>query len=237
MRCVRWISVFTFLLLGLAPGPVEGKAAAAVDVQLILALDASASTAEQALSLQVMGHAAAFRDPRLVRAIQSGAAGRIAVSVVRWSSPGFYDVTVPWTIVSDEASAAAFADTLENRTFTTVVGSTAVGSAVFASLDHFATAPGGEARRVIDLVSNGFSNAGPPPALAREAAEAAGVTVNALVILDEYDWLEMHYNEEVIAGPSAFVVPVRAPEDFVKTLLNKLIIEIVGAPSGLVPAG
>jgi hypothetical protein len=204
------------------------RPAPAVDVQLILALDASASTADQALSLQVMGHAAAFRDARLVRAIQSGAAGRIAVSVVRWSSPGFYDVTVPWTIVSDEASAAAFADRLERKNFTTVIGSTAVGSAVFASLDHFAAAPGGAARKVIDLVSNGFSNAGPPPALARDAAEAQGVTVNALVILDEYDWLEQHYNEEVIGGPNAFVVPVKEPGDFVKSLLNKLIIEIVG---------
>jgi hypothetical protein len=211
-----------------APAAAQGSGAAPVDVQLILALDASASTADQALSLQVMGHAAAFRDPRLVRAIKAGAAGRIAVSVVRWSSPGFYDVAVPWTIVSDDASAAAFADTLEARAFTTVIGSTATGSAVFASLEHFAAAPGRAARRVIDLVSNGFSNAGPPPALARDAAEAQGVTVNALVILDEYDWLEQHYSDEVIAGANAFVVPVQDPADFVKTLLNKLIIEIVG---------
>jgi hypothetical protein len=226
MRFARWISVFTFVFLWLVPAAAQAQAR--VDVQLILALDASASTADQALSLQVMGHAAAFRDERLVRAIQAGAAGRIAVTVVRWSAPGFFDVTVPWTIVSDETSAAAFADKLEQKSFTTVIGSTAVGSAVFASLDHFAAAPGGDARKVIDLVSNGFSNAGPPPALARQAAEAADVTVNALVILDEYDWLEQHYSEEVIAGPSAFVVPVKDRADFVKSLLNKLIIEIVG---------
>ena len=45
----------------------------AVDLQLVLAVDASGSVDQRRFELQKQGYVAAFRDPRVLRAIQSGA--------------------------------------------------------------------------------------------------------------------------------------------------------------------
>ena len=56
------------------------RAEAEVDLQLILAIDCSASIDTQEFDLQMVGIAAAFRDGEVVEAIQSGPFGRIAVA-------------------------------------------------------------------------------------------------------------------------------------------------------------
>jgi len=54
------------------------------------------------------------------------------------------------------------------------------------------------------------------------------VTINALAILDEYDWLEEYYVESVIGGPSAFVRTAESRESFAEAILYKLVDEIAG---------
>ena len=59
----------------------------AVDLQLVLAVDASGSVDQRRFELQMQGYVAAFRDPRVLRAIQSGATQAIAVTLVQWTGP------------------------------------------------------------------------------------------------------------------------------------------------------
>lgn len=52
-----------------------------VDLELVLAMDASGSISNSEYILQLEGTAAAFRDPAVQSAINSGPTGKIAVSV------------------------------------------------------------------------------------------------------------------------------------------------------------
>jgi hypothetical protein len=106
-------------------------------------------------------------------------------------------------------------------------GSTALGGAILAALPLFEGNGFEGTRRVVDLVSNGFSNSGPPVETARDAAAAEGVTVNGLAILDEFDWLEAYFAESVIGGPGAFVRTAETRASFAEAILFKMIDEIV----------
>src|SRR6266480_3093617 len=73
------------LLLGAALAAVAGSSAASaapaapVDLVLVIAADTSQSIDDREAALERQGVAAAFRSPEVLRAISSGALGRIAV--------------------------------------------------------------------------------------------------------------------------------------------------------------
>lgn len=236
---MRWIlAALTALsmVMGLAaraaPGPVgkvpEGRA---VDLQLVLAVDSSASISSDALEFQLRGHAEAFRNPAVTQAIVGGPAGAIAVTLVIWDSPGSVATVVPWRVIASAADAAAFADAILAAERREGAGSTAIGSAIDQIVPLFGVGGFRSSRMTIDLCSNGFSNSGVDPAEARDRAAAAGATINALAILDEYPWLEEYYLESVIGGPGAFVKTAEDRESFAQALLGKLVQEIVWRPS------
>src|SRR5215211_7032990 len=80
----------------------------AVDLQLVLAVDASGSIDQRRFELQKQGYVAAFRDPRVLHAIQSGATQAIAVTMVQWTGPEFQIQVLPWTLIKDVTTARAF---------------------------------------------------------------------------------------------------------------------------------
>ncbi|TWA57951.1 uncharacterized protein DUF1194, partial [Azospirillum baldaniorum] len=57
----------------------------AVDLELVLAVDGSASIDQAMFEFELDGHAAAFRDRTVVELIRGGYRGRIAVTLVLWS--------------------------------------------------------------------------------------------------------------------------------------------------------
>lgn len=210
-----------------APTPTPALAVQPVDLELVLLVDASASITTGALDFQLRGHAAAFRDEKVKAAIPSGPRRGIAVTLARFDGPGSLKVLVPWRRLAGAADADAFADAVAAVAAGDEAGATAIGSAVADALGLFKATGFAADRRAIDIVSNGFSNAGVDPTIARDAAEAAGVTVNALVILDEYDWLEGYYRQSVIGGIGAFVRTADSKDSFAQALIAKLIDEIV----------
>ena len=99
------------LLLSVAL-PTAAKAqqtSGAVDLELVLAVDASGSIDEDELLLQRKGYADAFVHARVLSAIRSGYHRRIAVMFLEWAATGCERVVVDWTPISDAASAQAFA--------------------------------------------------------------------------------------------------------------------------------
>lgn len=211
-------------------GTGAARAQAPVDLALVLLVDASGSVSDGGWAFQLRGHATAFRDPRLAAAISAGATGRIAVTLAAFAGPRSLRTLIPWTIVGMPEETAAFADAVDRAPVDGRGGATAIGSALESAADLFADAPLAP-RRTIDISANGFSNAGIDPEVARDRAVAAGITINALVILDEYDWLEEYFADAVIGGPSAFVMTAEDRESFAAAILNKLIAEIAAAPS------
>src|SRR3546814_2872328 len=106
-----------------------------------------------------------------------------------------FSVLIPWTQLSTRKEVADFADAIEGVPREAQQGSTAIGSAIRDAMLLFRDNGYDAIQRTIDITSNGFSNAGLDPALARDMAEQDGVTINAIAILDDYDWLEFRSEE------------------------------------------
>ncbi|MDR3516045.1 MAG: DUF1194 domain-containing protein [Azospirillaceae bacterium] len=213
--------------------PVDRAGDHAVDLALVLAIDSSASITDGDMAFQLRGHAAAFRNPRIRNAVASGVHGAIAVIAVQWSGPNTTGVLIPWTRLASPADAEHFAATLEHVSGSARIDSTAIGSAIQQATALFDRIPWPADRQIIDLCSNGFSNSGIDPTGPRDAAVARGIGINAVVILDEYDWLEQYYQENVIGGPGAFVRVAESRDSFADAILEKLATEIAGIAASI----
>lgn len=193
-----------------------------------MAIDASASVTTGGMEFQLRGHAAALRDP----AVQSTAsAGGMAATVVAFSGPRVVHVLVPWTVMRDDVAVSAFADRVEAANREIPADSTALGAIIDAAANMFADNGIVAGRKVLDIVSNGFCNAGVAPSAARDRAVAAGITINALAILDEFAWLEDYYREEVVGGFGGFVIAAMDRDSFTDALRRKLVQEVAGLPA------
>src|SRR5215208_5491097 len=84
----------------------------AVDLQLVLAIDASNSVTDERFELQKQGYVAAFRNPQVIKAIMSGGEQSIAVTMMQWTGPFSTVQVVPWMLVKDAASAQTLADAI-----------------------------------------------------------------------------------------------------------------------------
>src|SRR6478735_12288492 len=107
MTARRFCIPLVAILIALADAWAPAAAQTPVDLQLVLAVDASGSVSEQRFELQKQGYVAAFRSPLLLRAVRSGSRQAIAVTMVQWTGPVLQVQVVPWMLVNDEASMLA----------------------------------------------------------------------------------------------------------------------------------
>ena len=87
----------------LLPGGLPAVATP-VDVELVLAVDVSQSMDAGEHRLQRAGYVEALLHPEVLRAVQTGIYGRVAITYVEWGGPGLQSVVLPWTLVEDAAS-------------------------------------------------------------------------------------------------------------------------------------
>jgi Protein of unknown function (DUF1194) len=203
-----------------------------VDLALVLAVDCSGSVDPGEYELEMLGIARAFRDPEIIEAIERLAPNGVAISVVHWAGyHGQQVVAIDWTKIGDRASADALATRIEasERPFT---GDTAIDDMLRFGIDHLENGSFQSARRVIDVSGDGESTAGTIPDRFRDAATAAGITINGLAILNEFPTLDRYYADHVIGGPDAFVISAPDYDDFARAMRQKLLQEIGGAPLG-----
>lgn len=219
-----------------------------VDLQLVLAADVSRSVDDNEFRLQREGYAAALTDPRVLRAIQSGQIGRIAVCYFEWAGESFQQMIVDWTVVGDEETAGLFADRLVKapRPF---ANRTSIGVAIDYAAEQFLRSGHESQRRTIDVSGDGTNTNGKQPAISRDQVVAKGITVNGLVILspEPMPWnpwhthppegLEEYYRQNVIGGPGAFVIAAEDFNSFAYAIVNKLIREIAADSPEIEVAG
>jgi hypothetical protein len=222
-------SAAAFMLAG-----ARGTAAAGteVDLQLVLAVDASGSVSQRRFELQKQGYAAAFRNPRVLKAILSLMTQSIGVTMLQWTGPRLQVHVVPWTLVKDEASANAFAAAIEKVPRQLFGGGTSISGAIDYSRLILLQSPFTASRRVIDISGDGANNIGRPVTFARDEAVRDGITINGLPILSVEPDLDHYYFENVIGGPGAVMVPADSYESFAEAILKKLIIEIAANDAG-----
>jgi hypothetical protein len=197
-----------------------------VDLQLVLAVDASGSVNMHRFELQKRGYAEAFRNPRVLAAIRSGMAQAIAVTMHQWTGPRLQVHVVPWMVVKDEASAEALAKAIDNAPRRLFGGGTSISGAIDYSRLLLIQSPFTATRRTIDVSGDGANNIGRPASIARDEAVRDGITINGLPILSVEPDLDTYYFRNVIGGPGAVMVPADSYDSFAEAILKKLIIEI-----------
>ena len=101
----RIIKQLFFAIVVLVVSVPTVRAGEPVDLLLVLAADVSFSIAGQQFKLQREGYAQAITSPRVIRVIQSGVIGRIAICFIEWSGEIFQDVVVNWTLIGDVEGA------------------------------------------------------------------------------------------------------------------------------------
>lgn len=209
-----------------------------VDLELVLAMDASGSISNAEYILQLEGTAAAFRDPAIQAAITSGPVGKIAVSVMLWSDAAFPKIKSGWFVLDSARSADTFARLVEtfqlsdDRTVDIGGGGTGIGAGVREAVKMLSANTHQGLRQVIDVSGDGIEtefsfSRGIMVRDAKLMAQANGITVNGLPILSEnFPALDKYYRDEVIIGPGAFVEKATSFEDFGRAIRRKLLREI-----------
>jgi hypothetical protein len=236
---VRRFSGLTWLAAGLVVGllgAVEARAETAVDLELALAVDVSRSIDPGEAQLQREGYINAFRDPEVIRAIETGMLGRIAVGYFEWAGYGHAEIIVDWRLIEDAASANAFANALDVGNPVSA-SRTSISGAIDFAWPWFDNNGFEGNRRVIDISGDGPNNWGDFVNRARDRAVAAGVTINGLPILDpgfglfsrfNIGNLDLYYRDCVIGGTGAFIVVAADFNDFARAVRRKLVLEIAG---------
>jgi Protein of unknown function (DUF1194) len=223
----NWRTLGVVLFLAVTSS-APARAQTGVDLQLVLAVDASGSVNHYRFELQKQGYVAAFRHARVLNAIRSGGNQAIAVTMVQWTGPAMQVQVVDWMRIGDERTAAAFAAAIEDTPRQLFGGGTSISGAIDHAMSLFPKNPFRGGRRVVDVSGDGSNNRGRSVTLARDEAVAAGVGINGLPILALEPDLDRYYYDHVIGGPGAFVVAAERYETFGEAILKKLITEIAG---------
>lgn len=208
-------------------GPIK------VDVELVLAVDVSYSMDPEEQRLQRDGYVQALTSPEFLKAVAAGAYGKIAIVYIQWASAFDQDILVPWTLMDGSASARAFADRLAEAPYRRA-RRTSLSGAIDFSMKAFENNGFHGVRRVIDISGDGTNNDGRPVTEARDDAVRQGVTINGLpLLIRPSNWgfvdianLDEYFEDCVIGGVGAFVIPIKDREHFVRATKTKLIMEI-----------
>src|SRR6202165_1964150 len=213
------------MLLALGVGG-PANAQVAVDLHLMLAVDASGSVDFTRFELQRRGYVAAFRSPQVLQAIRGGENQSIAVAMFQWTGPLLQAEIVPWTQIKDKASAESVAAIIETPPRRLFGGGHSVSGPIDYAMRWFPESPFKGERRVIDISGDGSNNGGRSVTRARDQAVAADVNINGLPILAWEPFLDQYYKENVIGGPGAFMIVANDFNTFADAILRKMILEI-----------
>ncbi len=212
------------MFAGLAALPLQAQDVL-VDLELSLVVDVSGSVDSDEYTLQMNGYALAFETADLQAAIAAGGQGQIAVNLIQFSDSAAQ--SIPWTLISDAASANAFAQAVRSAT-RLFDGLTSISAGIDTAAASFAGNGFSAPRQVIDVSGDGENNYGRDVSLARDDALAGGVeTINGVVIGDPSGTLAQHYEDNVVS-PDGFVEQADDFADFEPAILQKLRREIIG---------
>ncbi|NQU60785.1 MAG: DUF1194 domain-containing protein [Rhodospirillales bacterium] len=230
------LAIASLWLFMSAPPAVSPVRADLVDLELVLGVDISGSVDEEEAQLQRDGYVQALTNDKVIRAIQSGRHGRIAVTFFEWAGDHYRRTIADWAVIDGDKSAKAFAAEIAFAPIDTEIW-TSISGAIGHGLDMFAFSPHTGRRRVLDISGDGPNNDGGPVTIARDAAVKAGIVINGLPIINgrvsrfgfpPMPHLDNYYRDCVIGGFGAFIVVANTYNDFARAIRRKLILEIAG---------
>jgi hypothetical protein len=206
-----------------------------VDVELVLAVDVSYSMDPDEQALQREGYQAAVTSREFMQALKQGMHGRVAVTYFEWAGMHHRQIIVPWRLIDGPESADGFAADIGRARYTRA-SRTSISGALLFGMPLFDGSGFRGLRRVIDVSGDGVNNNGPLVTVTRDEVVAKGITINGLPIMLkrpnpstlDIDQLDIYYEDCVIGGPGAFVIPIRERDQFKEAIRTKLVLEIAG---------
>src|SRR6202167_5671493 len=211
--------------------------AAAVDIELILAVDVSYSMDMDELAVQREGYAQAIVSKEFLQALKAGPTGKIAVTYFEWAATNDQKIIIPWRVIDGPETADAVADEIL-KTPIRRASRTSISGAINFAMPLFEQNPYRGLRRVIDISGDGPNNNGAPVTPARDEAISKGIVINGLPIMvkepsystmdiENLDW---YYEDCVVGGPGSFVVAIKDRDKFKEAIRTKLLLEVAGRP-------
>jgi hypothetical protein len=254
----RWLALLWSILAGsawlglsfAAPAPSQNfvqqpSGKTEVDVELVLAVDISFSMDPEEQELQREGYILALTSNEFLRALRDGIHGKIALTYFEWANVGDRKIIVPWRIIDGPEAADAVAAEIARAPYRRASRTSISGALDFANT-LLADSPYRGIRRVIDVSGDGPNNNGPLVGPIRDEILDKGVVINGLPIMlktpvasgMDIDSLDIYYEDCVIGGPGAFVIPIRERSKFKEATRTKLVLEIASRPPArrVVPA-
>jgi hypothetical protein len=209
--------------------------AVAVDAEVVLAVDVSYSMDPDEQALQREGYMAALTSREFLQALKQGMHGRIAMTYFEWAGSQHQQIIVPWRLIDGPESADGFAADIGRARYTRA-SRTSISSALLFAAPLFEGSGFRGVRRVIDVSGDGVNNNGPLIVPTRDEVLAKGITINGLPILLkrpnastlDIEQLDIYYEDCVIGGAGAFVIPIKEREQFKEAIRTKLVLEIAG---------
>lgn len=214
--------------------------AAAVDAELVIAVDVSNSMDPEEQALQREGYIAGLTSREFLNALRDGINGKIALTYFEWAGPLDQKIVVPWRLIDGPETASAVAKEIAAAPYRRAPR-TSIFEALRFAKPLFSTSGYRGLRRIIDVSGDGTNNIGPPVTLMRDEVLAAGITINGLPIMLNRPYgvgtdvanLDVYYEDCVIGGPGAFVVAIHDRDQFKNATRTKLVMEIAGrTPDG-----
>lgn len=230
------------ILGGMLTAGAQSVNAIPVDLELILATDTSGSVDSTDFALRRSGVEAAFRSSSVIDAIEAGVIGQVVVTL--WDFATSPTIAVDWTVISDSASANAFADAVAAA----ARGGSGISDSQSTLIDQALIALNNndyEGRSVIDINSEGaqdtngcsFSNINCPTVQqARDAFLAGGGDAINAIWMNDRDYFGLDAADQinafeygslnVIGGTGSFQVFAETNQDFVTAIQEKIVREI-----------
>jgi len=213
----------------------KSPSAVPVDVELVIAVDVSFSMDPEEQALQREGYVQALTSREFMRALREGANGKIAITYFEWAGEFDQKIVMPWRLIegpesADSVAAEIAAAPYRRASRTSISGGLGFAKTLFDNSGYRGL------RRVIDVSGDGANNSGHPIVQIRDDVLAAGITINGLPIMlkrpnpgtMDIENLDVYYEDCVIGGPGAFVIPIRERAKFIEATRTKLILEVAG---------
>lgn len=242
---IKLFAALTLLVTLLVPAPFTGaapirgaapeKPGVPVDVELALGVDISYSMDPDEQALQREGYIKALTSREFLQALRQGINGKIAVTYFEWAGYSERRVVVPWRLIEGPESADAFVGEIAAAPYRRAAR-TSISGAIEFGAQLFENSGFRGIRRVIDISGDGANNNGQLVTISRDATVAKGITINGLPIVAkrlnyatmDIERLDIYYEDCVIGGPGAFVVPIESRDKFIEATRTKLVLEIAG---------
>jgi hypothetical protein len=206
-----------------------------VDTELVLAVDVSYSMDPEEQQLQREGYIEALTSREFMQALRGGMHAKVAVTYFEWAGPFDQRIIVPWRLIDGPEAADGVAAEIARTSYRRASRTSISGALLFAKPLFDASGYNG-IRRVVDVSGDGANNSGQPVVMVRDDLVASGITINGLPILlkrpntftMDIENLDVYYEDCVIGGPGAFIIPIHNREQFKEAIRTKLVLEVAG---------